>query len=175
MTPDSILPVALVAQGIVGGLDTLLNHELIERLPYRLSARREIGLHAVRESIYGALFIGLAGFEWHGAAAFAIAALLAVEIVDTAADEWEENRTRVLPQNERVLHVLLTLNLGVIVALLAPTLVAWGMQSTALVARETGPVAWTLVALGLASFAWSARDATAWRRLQAEHSATRSG
>ena len=36
----------------------------------------------------------------------------------TATDEFIENRIRVLPQNERVLHVLLTLNFGAIIALL---------------------------------------------------------
>lgn len=69
MPPEIILPALLVLQGIVGGVDTLINHEIIERLPHRVEARNEIGLHWVRETIYACLFGGLAWFEFHGAAA----------------------------------------------------------------------------------------------------------
>ena len=37
---------------------------------------------------------------------------LRMHLLVTAWDEFVENRSRVLPQNERVLHVFLTLNLG---------------------------------------------------------------
>jgi hypothetical protein len=166
VTPEALVAFLLLAQGVMGGVDTLLNHELIERLPYRLQARREIGLHAIREAIYGALFCGLAWQAWHGALALAIAALLAAEVIVTASDELVENHTRVLPNNERVLHVFLTLNLGVIIALMVPTLWVWASQPTALVASDKGWVSWALTALGLASAAWSLRDLFAWRRLR---------
>src|SRR4051812_16163838 len=103
-TAESLLPWLLLAQGVVGGADTLLNHELIARLPRRPEARAEIGLHALREAIYATLFIGLACFAWHGAAAALIAALLGAEILVTSSDEFLENRSRLLPQNERVMH-----------------------------------------------------------------------
>jgi hypothetical protein len=77
-----------------------------------------------------------------------------------------ENRVRVLPQNERVLHVFLTLNLGVIVALLAPRLLEWGAQPTALVARSYGVLSWLLALLALAAAFWALRDFLAWRRLR---------
>ena len=44
------IPVLLLAQGVMGGIDTLLNHELVERLPRRTSAGRELGWHALRSS-----------------------------------------------------------------------------------------------------------------------------
>ena len=78
---ESLLITLLVLQGIVGGADTLINHELLERLPARAEARGEIGLHALREAIYGMLFAATAWYAWHGAWAFAIAGLLAVEIL----------------------------------------------------------------------------------------------
>jgi hypothetical protein len=162
---DFPLHALLLAQAAVGGADTLLNHELVARLPHRPEARREIGLHAVREAIYGTLFLGLAFFAWQGAFAWAIAGLLAAEIVVTTTDEWIENRTRLLPQNERVLHVLLTLNLGLIIAVLLPRLLDWSSQATRLVRLEAGWAAWLLAAFGAASFAWCVRDALAWRRL----------
>jgi hypothetical protein len=166
MTPDAVLPALLAAQGVMGGVDTLVNHEWIERLPKRPQARTEIGLHSIREAIYACLFAGLAWFAWHGAAAAAIAMLVLAEVLVTATDELVENRTRVMPQNERVLHVFLTLNLGLIIALLAPTLARWATQPTALAPVDHGWLSWFLSALALASAAWSLRDFLAWRQLR---------
>jgi len=167
MSAEGVLPWLLVAQGIMGGIDTIVNHEWIAGLPRRASARREIGLHAIREATYGALFIGLGWFAWHGALAGVVALLLALEVVVTTTDEFVENRTRVLPQNERVLHVFLTLNYGLIVAVLAPTLLSWAQEPTGLAASEAGWTRWALLLLGASSFAWSLRDLVAWRRLSA--------
>ena len=164
--PGLLLPWLLVVQGLVGGTDTLFNHEIVERLPKRLEARGEIALHALREAIYGTLFVGLAWSVWHGVAALAIAALVAAEVVVTATDELVENRIRVLPQNERVLHVFLTLNLGLIVAVLVPVLRAWGDQPTARVPVDHGALSVVLTLLGLASWAWSLRDWRASGRLR---------
>jgi hypothetical protein len=165
MAAETILPYLLVAQGAMGAVDTLLNHELIERLPHRRQAHREIGLHSIRETIYAVLFAGLGWFEWHGALALAIAALVVAEIAVTATDEWTENRIRVLPQNERVLHVFLTLNMGAIIATLVPALVGWHAAPTALVVHSHGWVSWLLAAFAAASAFWAARDFVAWRRL----------
>jgi hypothetical protein len=162
---DRLLPVLLLVQGVMGGIDTLLNHELIARLPQRPEARTEIGLHVIREAIWACLFAGLAWFAWHGAAAAVIAALLVAEIGITACDEFVENRIRVLPQNERVLHVFLTLNLGLLIAVLVPVLLEWGSRPTALVAQSHGVLSWILSLLALAAGTWSLRDLFAWRRL----------
>src|SRR4051794_7388103 len=118
MNQDTLLPAMLVVQGVMGGIDTLINHELIERLPHRPQARTELGFHSMREGLYACLFAGLAWFAWHGVASLVIGGLLIAEIVVDACDEFIENRTRVLPQNERVMHFFLTLNLGVLSALI---------------------------------------------------------
>ena len=119
----------------------------------------------MREAIYGALFLGLAWFEWHGALAGVIAALLATEVLVTASDEFIENRSRVLPQNERVLHVFLTLNYGLIVALLVPRLLEWASRESGLVRADHGWMTWAITLLGLASAAWAVRDLRAFLRL----------
>jgi hypothetical protein len=173
IAPELLLPWLLVAQGVIGGTDTLFNHEIVERLPQRMEARGEIALHALREALYGTLFVGLAWHAWHGTAALAIAALVAAELIVTATDEYVENRIRVMPQNERVLHVLLTLNLGLIVAVLVVVLRDWGDQPTALVRVDHGALSVALTALGLASWAWSLRDLSAWRRLHREAASMR--
>jgi hypothetical protein len=170
VTSETLLLVLLLAQGVIGGIDTLLNHELIVRLPHRIEARTEVGLHSLREAIYGILFGGLALFAWHGAWAAVMGALLAAEVLVDASDEFIENRTRVLPQNERVLHFFLTLNLGLITAVLAPILLRWYSQPTALLPVDQGLLSWALAGLALAAMTWAIRDLLAWlalRRLQA--------
>jgi hypothetical protein len=167
MWPEILLPSLLAAQGIFGGLDTLLNHELMERLPYRAEARDEIGLHALRETAYACLFLGIAWFDWHGAAAGVPIFLVAAEIYVTTCDELVENKIRVLPLNERLLHVFLTLNLGAIATVLTLTVSEWGSHSTGLVFSNHGALSIVLTLLGLAAAAWALRDAMAWRRLNA--------
>jgi len=159
------LPALLVLQGAMGALDTLVNHELLEALPQRRAARTELALHAAREAVYAALFLGLVGLAWQGAFAAAIGDLLAAEVAITVTDELIENRIRVLPQNERALHVLLTLNFGALIALLAPALLDWGANPTELAPAYHGWMSWALTVFGLSSAAWSVRDLLASRRL----------
>lgn len=163
---QSWLPWLLLAQGVLAGVDTLLNHELIARLPQRQEARTEVGVHVFREVIWAILLLGLAWFAWHGAAAVVIAALLTAEVLVTAWDELVENRGRVLPHNERVLHVFLTINLGAVIVVLAPLLAEWGALPTALVPAGHGAVSWIISLFGLCAAVWAVRDALAWRRLR---------
>jgi hypothetical protein len=159
------LPWLLLAQGVLGGVDTLLNHEILAGLPRNPRMRREVGLHVFREVIWAILLGGLAWFAWHGAGAAFIAALLVAEVLVTACDELVENRARVLPQNERVLHVFLTLNLGAIIALLYPLLVDWGSRPTGLAPAGHGALSWIISLFALCAAAWAVRDALAWLRL----------
>jgi hypothetical protein len=162
---ESLLVTLLVLQGIAGGADTLINHELLERLPARVEARGEIGLHALREALYGMLFAAVAWHAWHGAWAFAIAALLALQILVDAMDEFVENRIRVLPQNERILHFLIIMNLGLIAAALILVMLDWAPRPTAVLPASHGLASWLLSLLSIAALCWAARDAIAWRRL----------
>jgi hypothetical protein len=164
---EGLLPFVLVAQGLMAGVDTVLNHELLARLPKRPAARPELALHVVREAVWAALFAGLAWFAWHGALAWVIAALLALEIGITARDELIENRIRVLPQNERVLHLFLALNVGILLALLVPLVLAWSDEPTGLQRRDHGALSWVITAFAAAAAFWSVRDLVAWRRLRA--------
>ena len=162
---ETLLFGLLVAQGVMGGFDTLVNHDLIEHLTKRPSARTEVGLHALRELLYAMLFAGLGWFAWHGAMAAIVAALLLAELLVSTADEFVENRTRVLPQNERVLHAFLTLNLGFIMAASGLVLLEWMPQPSGIVARYAGLWTWSLSAFAAAALIWAVRDFLAWRRL----------
>ena len=60
MNPLTISLLLLVAQGLLGGFDTLYHHELRAALPQQASAAPELRIHAVRSVLYGVLFGGLA-------------------------------------------------------------------------------------------------------------------
>jgi hypothetical protein len=163
VSAETVLAYLLAAQGLMGAGDTLVNHELLERLPRRVEARREIGLHSIREALYALIFIGLGCFQWHGALFIAVAIILLAEVAVDAIDEWTENQIRVLPQNERILHFFLVLNLGAIA--LSLVFAGWHDQPTALVMRGPDWLSWLLLFFGAASAAWAVRDFVAWRRL----------
>lgn len=158
------LPALLVLQGMLGAFDTLYNHEFVAKLARRPPARTELALHSAREAVYACLFLGFAWFAWQGAFAALLALLVIAEVFITVSDELVENRIRVLPQSERALHVLLTLNYGAIVALLAPLLLDWAANPTELAPAHHGWASWALTLFGLSSAAWSLRDLMAWKR-----------
>ena len=148
----------LSLQALAGAFDNLWHHELEARLPQRISARYELLLHAVREAIYGVLFLGLAWLRWQGAWAWVLAALLAVEVVITLMDFIEEDLTRRLPPLERVLHTGLAVSYGAFCAALAPIMADWAALPSALVPDGHGwwSILFTLYAAGV--LAWSVRN-----------------
>src|SRR5262245_38369363 len=113
-------------QALMGAVDNFWHHECTARLPQKKSARAELCLHAAREFLYGIVFIGIAWRVWLGAWAWVLASILAAEVIITLCDFVIEDRTRHLPASERVLHSLLALNYGVLLAWFAPLLRQWG-------------------------------------------------
>lgn len=164
--PYALLPVLLVAHGAIGAVDTIVNHELIARLPQRIEAKREVGLHALREAVYAMLFGAIAWFDWHGAWAVPVALILLASLVIDAADEFVENLTRVLPQNERLLHFTLILNLGFITLAMLPILRDWYAQPSGLVPADHGLLSLILSVCALGAALWSLRDLLAWLSLR---------
>jgi uncharacterized protein len=156
----------LAIQFALGAFDVLYHHELTERLAWRRSQRRELVLHSVRNVIYAVLFLGLGWLEPHGVWAMLVLVLLAAEVVVTLVDFVEEDLTRHLPASERVTHTLLALNYGAILALLAPVLLAWAGEPSALVPAWYGfaTVVATLAAFGIAVF--GLRDSFAAHRME---------
>ena len=78
---------------------------------------------------------------------------LAIETGITLWDFVEEDRVRALPASERVTHTLLTLNYGVLLALLMPVLVGWAALPAAILLQGHGLVSTllTIAALGVAA------------------------
>lgn len=151
--------IALLAHGVIGGADVVLNHEIIARLPHSPSARAEERLHSARELAFALIFISLAWFEFHGTFAWIIAGLFLTELCISTIDTVHEIDTRKLPVTERVMHVMLFVNFGIVLALLAPVLLEWMQMPAALVPADYGWASWTLTALSAISLGWALRDA----------------
>jgi uncharacterized protein len=64
------------------------------------------------------------------------------ELIITLWDFVEEDRTRRLPATERVTHTLLTLNYGIVLAMLAPLLTRWAALPTGITATYHGLRSW---------------------------------
>lgn len=161
------LQAALLLHGVLGGADVILNHELLARLPSRLGAAAEQRLHSAREAIFGLLFPSLGLFSWHGWLAWWPVLLLLAEIMVSLRDAVVEGDTRRLPVPERLLHVALFINLGVIVTLLLQAAPGWHDMPTSVQALPAGAPGFWLAGMGAISLAWCVRDALSARRLQA--------
>ncbi|HEX9451913.1 MAG TPA: TIGR01777 family oxidoreductase [Burkholderiales bacterium] len=151
----------LAAQGILGAWDNLWNHEYKVGLARRAGARAELVLHALRAALYAPVFVVFAWLELTGWYAAVFAGLLATEIAITLLDFVEEDRSRELPANERVLHTVLAINFGAFLAVLVPQLWLNVQQPTAAVVMDRGIWSWLFSVFALGTAAWSLRDAIA--------------
>jgi uncharacterized protein (TIGR01777 family) len=126
----TLLWTLIAAQIVMGGLDTIIHHEITERLAWRDSQRGELRLHALRNLFYGFVLGGVAVVQPHGLVALLLIGVLVTEFAITLKDFAEEDATRKLPVTERLLHTVLTANYGGILALLIPLLFAWSQAPT---------------------------------------------
>jgi hypothetical protein len=167
--PESTLAIGLLVlalHGVLGGFDTLYNHEWDGRLPAQPFAARELQLHAVRSALYAILFAGLAWFAWHGLFAWLLVAIVVLEYAVTLVDSVVEDDTRRLTRVERVTHMLLGFTTGGYFALIGlHALTQWRLQPTALVPTSYGRLSVGLSLLAAGVVAWTLRDAIAARRL----------
>jgi hypothetical protein len=138
----------LLVNGVLGAVDTLWYHEYRARLPRRPDLyRTELRLHAARDAVYAVLYGTIGWWMWSGMGAAVLASLLAVEIVITMADFVVEDRIRTLAAGERVLHSLMAIVYGTMLAHLLPELVDRAQTPTALWGEPTGvPVEMAIVA-----------------------------
>src|SRR2546421_9070453 len=144
----------IAVQLALGLFDIVYHHEIMERLAWRVSQRRELKLHGARNLAYAVLFLALGLFELKGVWAMLVMAVLAAEVVITLIDFVEEDVSRKLPASERVTHTLLAINYGAILAFLVPVLAGWAGEPTAIVRvwYGIGSVLAPLAALGVIVF-----------------------
>ena len=166
MQPVDIGIAILVLHGLLGGFDTLYNHEWDARLPLKPYAAQELKLHAGRSGLYVLIFGGLAWFEWHGAMVAVLAALVVAEFALTLVDSVVEDRTRVVAATERVVHMILGVTTGAWAGFVFYTgFTDWWTRPTALSATAYGEVSWLLTLFALVVALSAIRDAVAARHL----------
>jgi uncharacterized protein len=156
----------LILQVLLGGFDNLWHHEITERLPAKRSAAGELTLHSAREMLYAWIFFQFGWLELHGAWALLVPTVLGAEIVITLADFIVEDRTRHLPAFERVLHTILAISIGMVLAALVPVLTNWWSQPTAIVSVFHGVYSWLFTLFAAGALAWSVRNTLAVLRLR---------
>ena len=157
--------IMLTIQSLLGAFDNLWHHEITEDLTHKPSARGELMLHTVREFIYGVIFASVAWLRWEGSWAYVLVGIMAVEIVITLWDFVIEDQTRKLPAFERVLHTVLAINFGAILAVWMPELLRWSAAPTALATTSYGIWSWIMTAFGIGVFVWGIHDLKAVVRL----------
>lgn len=148
----------LAVQGLLGAFDNLWHHEITEKLPSNPAARAELILHTIRELIYALIFLSIGWLSWEGAWAYLLIALLLIEIGITLTDFVIEDLTRKLPALERILHTVLAVNFGAILAVWAPFLLVATGKPTDLAPVSYGTLSWIMTLYGLGVFAWGIRD-----------------
>lgn len=158
----------LAIQGVIGAFDTVYYHEWRARLPALAGAHPELRLHAARALIYALLFALLPRFEWRGAWAYVLGALLAAEIFITLRDFVVEDGVRAplggVFAGERTTHTIMAIIYGAMLANLLPALDAWRGRPTALVPHtEVVPaeLVWVLTLMSLGVALSGLRDAYA--------------
>ncbi|MDR3417103.1 MAG: TIGR01777 family oxidoreductase [Nevskia sp.] len=152
-------------QCLLGAFDNLWHHEIQAGLPRRRTARKELALHTARELLYSLVFFGVAWWRWEGGWTALLIAVLAIEIVVTMWDFVEEDRTRRLPPLERVLHTVMALNYGALLAVWAPLLRQWLQAPAGLERTSYGLLSWAMTFFAAGVLLWGLRDLYAVARL----------
>jgi len=160
----SLFVLFLIVHGVLGGLDVVVNHEMIVHLPKRPGSKAEQRLHAAREAIFATLFLAIVWWEWHGAWVLFPAGLLLAELLVSMRDAAIEGETRILPVTESVLHVALFVNLGALFAFGGQQLRAWAALPAAVTPAAPDWPAWALSAMAVLAMAWAIRDAVSAQR-----------
>jgi uncharacterized protein (TIGR01777 family) len=161
----TIVLMMLTVQTLLGAFDNLWHHEITEDLGHRPGARGELKLHTVREFFYAVIFTGIAWWRWEGAWTYVLVAILCSEMVVTLWDFVIEDKTRRLPPLERVLHTILAINFGALLAIWVPELRHWAAAPTALSPARYGIWSWVMTLFGVGVLAWAIHDLKAVVRL----------
>lgn len=147
----------LIIHALLGAFDVVCNHEILARLP-RLAYWKEEALHSAREATFALLFLSMAWFEWQGSYSWFIGAILMAELIITIYDTIIEVDTRILPVTERIAHVLLLINFGIVVALIFPQLIAWSALPSQIAFVDQGIVSQLLTLFACGAALWCIRD-----------------
>jgi hypothetical protein len=126
----------LLAIGILGAADILLFHTIANGIRAHADSRQELLVHSLRGPTYASLFVLIPNFAMQGVFFWVLIAIL---IVDVGISLWDfaiEKRSRAvfggLPTGEYVLHVVIGMLFGALVASILYEAAAWAEAPTRL-------------------------------------------
>ena len=156
----------LAVLAFLGAFDTLYYHEWRARLPaLGPQARAELQLHAFRDFVYAVLFAGLPWLVWHGWYAIALVGLFIIEIAltlwDFVVEDWIRRPLGGVYAGERIMHGIMGIVYGAMLAYMVPTLRSWWSQSSQLIVSSP-PIGvtlrWVMILMAMGVFVSGVRD-----------------
>ena len=151
---------------LLGAADTIYYHEWRARLPAMGSnARSELQLHAFRDFVYAMLFATLPWIAWHGCWTAVLVGLLLIEIVltlwDFVVEDWIRKPLGGVYPGERIMHAIMGIIFGAMLANIVPVLRGWWLAPTGLlmVPAAVHPILrWIMLIMAIGVFASGMRD-----------------
>jgi hypothetical protein len=132
----------LLAMGFLGAADIVLYHTKAHALRQRRESRAELVTHALRGPTYAALFLLVPNYSFHGGFVTALLALLVFDVGISLADFWLEPQSRAsvggLPRGEYILHTVLAMLFGGLVATVIAETGVSSSDPSALVWKDDG-------------------------------------
>lgn len=151
--------ILLVVIGLLGAFDIAYFHWYTCRLSRRAESRVEVWLHVARGFIYALQFALVPNVRFHGAWYLAFAALFVADVAVAWADVAVEPASRRslggLPRGEYLMHIILSVLVGIYLHSIASDSLAWRALPSAIVYAPVDIPSW-LRALLLAMSAGSA-------------------
>jgi hypothetical protein len=154
--------------GVLGGADIAIFHSVAHGIRSHPDSTMELATHSMRGPIYAALFLLLPNFALLGTFAWILPALFLLDVAVSVWDFWLEQESRRflggLPAGEYVLHMLMAMVFGSMVATSLPVIVHSTHEPTKLAyAPANVPVMLRLIMLtmGLLVLASGLEDARA--------------
>lgn len=135
----------MIIQGVLGAFDTLYYHEYVCRLPvHGPKVGGELRLHALRDFVYGLLFLSLPFVQWHGWLSVVLGLLILLEISITIWDFNIEVIERAplggVANRERGLHLIMAVVYGYFLAQLIPHMIKWFSEPTGFAKQPDMPL-----------------------------------
>jgi hypothetical protein len=156
----------LATLAFLGAFDTLYYHEWRARLPaLGAQARSELRLHALRDFVYAVLFAALPWSAWQGWYVAILGVLFLTEIVltlwDFVVEDWVRKTLGGVYPGERVMHGVMGIVYGALLANIFPTLRTWWYRPSELTLSPPTvgeALRWLMAVMALGVFLSGIRD-----------------
>jgi len=137
----------LFVLGCLGAADIALFHSVAHGIRSHPDSAKELVTHSLRGPTYAALFVFIPNFLMQGTYGWLLIGLfvfdVAISIWDFSLEQSSRRFLGGLPRGEYVLHIVIAMLFGALVASLVPSLSDWLRAPTRL-AYEPGNVPWQL-------------------------------